>query len=91
MYKASSIPVLGQLADGSRLKRPYPMLLMHKLRHVFPINAYLEDRQNPRPRQPDVDWVDVGDHVSHSLENVQELHHLVRLVGKIYLAGFVVT
>ena len=66
------------------------MLLAHRLRCVPSVNAYLEDNPNPRPRQPDVDWVDVGDHVSHSLELVQKLHHLVHLVEEVDLAAFVV-
>jgi len=62
----------------------------HRLQCVPSINAYLEDSPDPRPRQPDVDWVGVGDHVSHSLELVQKLHHLVHLVEEVHLAAFVV-
>jgi len=69
---------------------PYHMLLAHRLQFVPSVNAYLEDNPNPRPRQPDVDWVNVGDHVSHSLELVQKLHHLVHLVEEVYLAALVV-
>jgi len=67
------------------------MLSAHRLQCVPLINAYLEDSPDPRPRQPDVDWVDIGDHISHSLELVQKLHHLVHLVEEVHLAAFVVT
>jgi hypothetical protein len=52
--------------------------------------AYLEDSPDPRPRQPNMDWVNIGDHVSYSLEPVQKLHDLVHLVEEIYLTAFVV-
>jgi hypothetical protein len=36
-----------------------------------------------------MNWANISDHVTHSLEFVQELHDLVHLVGEVYLAAFV--
>ena len=69
---------------------PYHKLSVHRLQCVLSINAYLKDSPNPCLRQPDVDWVNVGDHVSYSLELIQKLHDLVHLVEEVHLAAFVV-
>jgi len=36
-----------------------------------------------------MDRVNIGDHVSYSLEPVQKLHDLVHLVAEVYLTAFV--
>jgi len=69
---------------------PYYKLSAYRLQCVPSINAYLEDSPDPRPRQPGVDWVNVGDHISHSLELVQKLHHLVHLVEEVHLTALIV-
>jgi hypothetical protein len=65
-------------------------LLAYKSQYVPSRDAYLEDSPDSRPRQLNEDWVNVGDHVSHSLELVQEPYDLVHLVGKVDLPTFVV-
>lgn len=51
--------------------------------------AYLKDYSKPSPRQPDVDWVNIGDYVSNRLELVEKLQCFVQLILKVHLATFV--
>jgi hypothetical protein len=62
------------------------MLLAHGRECVILTNAYLEESPNTRPRDPNVDWVYIGNYVSHRLELVQKLHDFVPLVGEVYPA-----
>jgi hypothetical protein len=51
--------------------------------------SYLEDSPHACPRQADVNRVNVRDNVTYSLEPVQELHDLIRLLKQVYLAASV--
>jgi hypothetical protein len=66
------------------------MPLAHERRNRFRDKIYLQNCPDACPWQANVDWVNVGDDVSHCFEFIKKLHELVCLIREKYPAVFIV-